>query len=153
MQVELGEDDLFVDGAAVDLSLAYSPGDTLINAEIADCELAVRVRKTRTGYIMTTRGAAHSVRVLPAHIAPLAAHMLEKAPPDLSRYLLCPMPGLLALLHVKVGDAVEIGQPLAVVEAMKMENILRAEKAGTVKSISAAAGDSLAVDAIILELE
>jgi len=63
------------------------------------------------------------------------------------------MPGLLVALHVGEGDKVEAGQPLAVVEAMKMENILRAEKTGTVKSVSAKAGDSLAVDAVILEME
>ena len=61
--------------------------------------------------------------------------MIEKVPPDLSRYLICPMPGLLTALHVGEGDKVEAGQPLAVVEAMKMENILRAEKAGTVKKV------------------
>ena len=63
------------------------------------------------------------------------------------------MPGLLVALHVAEGDAVVEGQPLAVVEAMKMENILRAEKNGVVKSVEAAQGDSLAVDAVILELE
>ena len=79
--------------------------------------------------------------------------MIEKVPPDLSRFLICPMPGLLVALHVAEGDKVEAGQPLAVVEAMKMENILRAEKSATVKAVNAKAGDSLAVDAIILELE
>jgi propionyl-CoA carboxylase alpha chain len=91
--------------------------------------------------------------VLPARVAPLAAHMIEKVPPDLSRFLLCPMPGLLVRLDVAAGDKVEPGQPLAVVEAMKMENILRAEKAGVIKEVRAAAGESLAVDAVILELE
>ena len=79
--------------------------------------------------------------------------MIEKVPPDLSRYLICPMPGLLTALHVGEGEHVEAGQPLAVVEAMKMENILRAEKAGTVKAVAAKPGDSLAVDAVILEFE
>jgi propionyl-CoA carboxylase alpha chain len=79
--------------------------------------------------------------------------MIEKVPPDLSRFLLCPMPGLLVSLNVKEGDKVEAGQPLAVVEAMKMENILRAEKSATVKRVEAKPGDSLAVDAVILELE
>src|SRR3546814_20974314 len=82
---------------------------------------------------MTTRGRIHDVRVLPWHIAPLTQHMIEKIPPDLSKFLICPMPGLLVTLHVGEGDAVEAGQPLATVEAMKMENILRAEKSGTVK--------------------
>jgi propionyl-CoA carboxylase alpha chain len=74
-------------------------------------------------------------------------------PPDMSKFLVCPMPGLLVRLDVAEGDKVEAGQPLAVVEAMKMENILRAEKAATVKKVNAKAGESLAVDAIILELE
>jgi propionyl-CoA carboxylase alpha chain len=79
--------------------------------------------------------------------------MIEKIPPDLSRFLICPMPGLLVALHVKEGNKVEAGQPLAVIEAMKMENILRAQKSGVVKSVSAAQGESLPVDAIILEME
>jgi len=83
----------------------------------------------------------------------LSRHMIEKVPPDLSKYLICPMPGLLTALNVGEGEHVEAGQPLAVVEAMKMENILRAEKAGTVKTVSAKPGDSLAVDAVILEFE
>jgi propionyl-CoA carboxylase alpha chain len=90
---------------------------------------------------------------LPAHIAPLAAYMIEKIPPDLSRFLICPMPGLITQIHVKAGDKVEAGQPLAVVEAMKMENILRAVKTGVVKQVNAAQGESLAVDAVILEME
>jgi propionyl-CoA carboxylase alpha chain len=79
--------------------------------------------------------------------------MIEKIPPDLSKYLICPMPGLITAVHVEAGDKVEAGQPLAIVEAMKMENILRAEKGGVVKQVNAKAGDSLAVDAVILEME
>lgn len=151
--VVLAEDEVTVDGQSLDLAMEYTPGDRLVDAEIGDVPLAVKIAKTRTGFTLTTRGAIHKVRVLPAHVAPLAAHMIEKIPPDLSRYLLCPMPGLLVALHVAEGEKVEAGQPLAVVEAMKMENILRAEKAGVVKSLGAAVGDSLAVDAIILEME
>ena len=90
--------------------------------------------------------------MLPARLAPLAQHMIEKVPPDTSKMLLCPMPGLLVKLHVGEGDAVEAGQPLATVEAMKMENILRAEKAGTVGSVHFAEGETLMVDAVILEM-
>jgi len=107
----------------------------------------------RSGFRLTTRGASHVARVLPAHAAPYARHLIEKVPPDLSRFLIAPMPGLLVRLDVGAGDAVEAGQPLAVVEAMKMENILRAEKSGRVKSVSAVTGDSLAVDQVILEME
>jgi propionyl-CoA carboxylase alpha chain len=151
--VEIDGDEIIVDGLEVDLDAEYTPGDRLIEAEIGDEPLTVKIAKTRTGFTLTTRGAIHKVRVLPAHVAPLAAYMIEKIPPDMSRYLLCPMPGLLVALHVEAGEKVEAGQPLAVVEAMKMENILRAVKTGVVKSVSAAQGDSLAVDAVILEME
>jgi len=159
-EVELAEDEIAVDGALLDMDVAYTPGDRVIEATLyaEDGEtpaerLVVKLSRTRAGYKLTTRGACHVARVLPAHVAPYARHLIEKVPPDLSRFLLCPMPGLLTQLHVSPGDRVEIGQPLAVVEAMKMENILRAEKAGQVKALQAKPGDSLAVDAIILEIE
>jgi propionyl-CoA carboxylase alpha chain len=151
--IEMIDGDMHVDGEHFDLSMEYDPGDRLIEAEVGDEELAVKISKMRTGFKLTTRGATHVARVLPGHIAHLADHMIEKIAPDLSRFLICPMPGLLTTLHVNAGDAVEAGQPLAVVEAMKMENILRAEKSGTVKIVNAKAGDSLAVDAVILEME
>jgi propionyl-CoA carboxylase alpha chain len=158
--VALDGDEIIVDGEPIDLDMEYTPGDRLISAEIGPSTgsglselIVVKIAKVRSGFRLTTRGASHNVRVLPGHIAHLAGHMIEKVPPDLSKYLICPMPGLLVQLHVEAGEKVEAGQPLAVVEAMKMENILRAEKAGTVKSINAAQGESLAVDAIILEME
>lgn len=152
-KVKIGEKHIKVDGESIDIALEYTPGDRLVVAEIDETELAVKVAKTRTGWRMTARGHIHNVRVLPWHVAPLTQHMIEKIPPDLSKFLICPMPGLLVTLHVGEGDKVEAGQPLATVEAMKMENILRAEKSGTVKSVNAAQGDSLAVDAVILEME
>ena len=159
-EISLTEDEIVVDGKAFDLSMEYTPGDRLIEADIADSKgsgasdsITVKIAKTRTGFKLTTRGASHIARVLPAHVAHLAAHMVEKIPPDMSKYLICPMPGLLVALHVGVGDSVEAGQPLAVVEAMKMENILRAGKSGRIKGVKATQGESLMVDAIILEME
>ena len=157
MEVSVSEDAIVVDGEVVDMAMGYTPSDRMAIADFGDedvsDELAVKVQRTRTGFALTARGAQHRFEVLPAHVAQHARHMIEKVPPDLSRFLLCPMPGLLVKLHVAEGDKVQPGQPLAIVEAMKMENILRAEKAATVKTISAAEGDSLAVDAVILELE
>ena len=86
-------------------------------------------------------------------MAELAALMPEKLPPDTSKLLLCPMPGLVVRIDVEEGDEVFDGQALAMVEAMKMENVLRAERKARVARVHAKPGDSLAVDAVILEFE
>ena len=161
--VSLEEEAITVDGEPVELELEYTPGQRFVEVatfaagseEDANpvATYGVQVDPHRTGYRLTTRGAKHDVRVLPARIAHLAQHMIEKVPPDLSKLLICPMPGLLVKLHVDEGEEVQPGQPLATVEAMKMENILRAEKQATVSKIKAAEGASLAVDEVILELE
>ena len=151
--VTVSRDDVSVNGEGTGLSMAYSPGDRMVEAEFGEDVIVVAVRPTRAGFRFNSLGASHDLRVLPAHAAQHARHMIEKIPPDTSKLLLCPMPGLLVSLHVGEGDKVEPGQPLATVEAMKMENILRAEKAGTIATINTAEGDSLAVDEVILELE
>ena len=99
------------------------------------------------------RGADLKVHVRTPRQAELAVLVPEKLPPDTSRFLLCPMPGLVVKINVEEGDEVQEGQALATVEAMKMENILRAERKGVVKRIAAAAGSSLRVDDIIMEFE
>ncbi|TZG26173.1 acetyl-CoA carboxylase biotin carboxylase subunit [Sphingomonas montanisoli] len=152
-RVSIADAAVTVDGEAVVVDVAYVPGQKLVEAVVDGEGLSIRVERKRTGWRFTARGASHNLRVLTPRVADLAHHMIEKIPPDLSRFLLCPMPGLITAINVGEGDKVEAGQPLAVVEAMKMENILRAEKAGVVKSVSAKAGESLAVDAVILEFE
>ncbi len=141
------------EGEGRELIGRWQPGQRLFKGTIDGRSRTLQIARRGRQWRLTTRGASHIVNVLPSHVAELSRHMIEKVPPDLSRYLLCPMPGLLTALNVAVGDKVEAGQPLAVVEAMKMENILRAEKAATVKSVAAKPGESLAVDAVILEFE
>ena len=141
------------DGKGREIIGRWRPGEALFKGTIDGRERIVQVARAARKWRLTTRGASHLAEVLPEHVARLSRHMIEKVPPDLSKYLICPMPGLLSQLHVGEGDRVEAGQPLAVVEAMKMENILRAEKAGTVGKVAARPGDSLAVDAVILEFE
>ena len=131
----------------------WAPGDNLLAADLDGRMRIVQVQRKGRGWELVTRGARHAVQVMAPHVAALSKHMIEKIPPDMSKYLLAPMPGLLTKLEVAAGDTVEAGQPLAVVEAMKMENILRAEKAGTVKLTPVEAGASLAVDDIIIEFE
>jgi propionyl-CoA carboxylase alpha chain len=149
--VELGEGHALVDGERIEGTMEWQPGDRAATATANGASYALIVDRQQGAWKITTRGASHRVAVYPAHVAALTRHMIEKVPPDLSKYLICPMPGLLTALNVGAGDTVEAGQPLAVVEAMKMENILRAEKAGTVKAVNAKPGESLAVDAVILE--
>ena len=141
------------DGDLVDIVGRWAPGQRLLTVTVDGRLRTVQVRRTGRNWELQTRGASHQVQVLSPHVADLAKHMIDKPPPDLSRLLLAPMPGLLTKLDVAVGDKVEPGQPVAVMEAMKMENILRAPKAATVKATPAKAGDSLAVDQVIVEFE
>ncbi|HSK38984.1 MAG TPA: biotin/lipoyl-containing protein, partial [Arenibaculum sp.] len=113
--------------------------------------IAVQVERTGTGYRLIHAGAELTVEVLTPRAAELAELMPVKVPPDMSKFLLSPMPGLLTAVAVGEGQEVKAGQELAVVEAMKMENILRADADGTVVRVHAQAGASLAVDQIILE--
>jgi len=140
-------------GELIDVIGRWTPGQRLLSVLIDGRPRTVKVMKAGRGWTLNTHGASHKVQVLPPHVAELSAHMIEKVPPDLSRLLLAPMPGLLTKLNVAVGDRVEPGQPVAVMEAMKMENILRAPRAATVKATPAKAGDSLAVDQVIVEFE
>jgi propionyl-CoA carboxylase alpha chain len=140
-------------GDLIDIVGRWTPGQRLLSVGVDGRKRTVQVRRVGRNWELQTRGASHKVQVLSPHVADLAKHMLDKPPPDLSRLLLAPMPGLLTKLDVTVGDKVEPGQPVAVMEAMKMENILRAPKAATVKATPAKAGDSLAVDQVIMEFE
>lgn len=132
----------------------WTPGRTLAVLEVNGEPLVLKVNEIRGGgFRIRTRGAELKVFVRTPRAAELAALMPEKAPPDTSKMLLCPMPGLVVKIDVEVGQQVEEGQPLCTVEAMKMENILRAERRGVVAKIHAAPGDSLGVDEVIMEFE
>ncbi|MEO0764944.1 MAG: acetyl/propionyl/methylcrotonyl-CoA carboxylase subunit alpha [Pseudomonadota bacterium] len=143
----------FADGAALRVSGAWTPGDQLAVMQVDDTPLVLKVGKVSGGFRIRTRGADMVVHVRTPRQAELARKMPVKTPPDTSKLLLCPMPGLVVTLHVETGEEVQVGQALCTIEAMKMENILRAERKGTVSKVNAAAGDSLAVDEVILEFE
>jgi propionyl-CoA carboxylase alpha chain len=115
--------------------------------------MPVKVDAAGAGFRMRYRGADLKVFVRSVRAAQLAVHMIEKTPPDTSKLLLCPMPGLIVSIAVEVGQEVQEGQALCTVEAMKMENVLRAERRGIVAKLNAAAGASLAVDEVIMEFE
>jgi propionyl-CoA carboxylase alpha chain len=131
----------------------WRPGFTLASARV-DGELHhVRIDRMTSGWRMRYRGADITARVLLPRAADLMPLMPVKVPPDMSRFLLCPMPGQVVRIDVAEGDIVEAGQNLAIVEAMKMENVLKAEKRSKVKSVRVKAGAVLAVDEVIMEFE
>jgi propionyl-CoA carboxylase alpha chain len=131
----------------------WTPGQTLARFHVGVRSLSIKAQRHGTGLRLRRRGMDVVVHVRSPRAAELAKLMPLKVAQDTSKLLLCPMPGLLRQLSVKVGDNVEAGQALAVVEAMKMENVLRAEKQAVVKKVTAQVGDSLAVEQLILEFE
>ena len=143
----------FDNGQSMRVTSDWTPGDQLANLMVDGTPLVLKVGKAPGGFRIRTRGADMRVAVRTPRQAELAQHMIEKTPPDTSKMLLCPMPGLIVKVDVEVGQEVQEGQALCTVEAMKMENILRAEKKGIVSKVKAAAGDSLAVDEVIMEFE
>ena len=136
---------------AVEVDSSWWPGEPVWTGTVGARKVNVLVRPIANGVSLAYRGIQAPVRVYTEREAELAALMPVKAGADMSKYLLCPMPGLVKAINVGEGADVKAGDALAVVEAMKMENILRAERDGKVKKVSAKAGDSLAVDAVILE--
>ena len=146
-----GANVMFEDGTSIRVSGDWQPGKKIANMSANDNKLVIKIGKLTGGFRMRTRGADLRVLVRTPRQAELSKYMREKVPPDTSKLLLCPMPGLIVKIDVEVGQEVQEGQPLCTVEAMKMENILRAERKGLVAKINSNVGDSLAVDDVILE--
>lgn len=144
---------VFSNGDEVRVTSDWTPGDQLARLVVDGVGLVLKVGKIPGGFRIRTRGADLKVHVRSPRQAELAALMLEKTPADTSKLLLCPMPGLIVKINVEEGQEVEEGQALCTIEAMKMENILRAEKKSVVAQINASAGDNLAVDEVIMEFE
>jgi propionyl-CoA carboxylase alpha chain len=127
------------------------PGRPIWSGTLNGEPLTVQVRPILNGVELTHAGIVVHARVYTEREAEFAALMPEKKAADTSKTLRCPMPGLVRAINVTEGQEVKAGEALCTVEAMKMENILRAERDATVKSIKAKPGDSLAVDAVIME--
>ncbi|CUH45794.1 acetyl-CoA carboxylase biotin carboxylase subunit [Ruegeria atlantica] len=143
----------FSDGTTMRVTSDWTPGDHLAVLDVDGSPLVLKVGKISGGFRIRNRGADLKVHVRTTRQAELARMMPEKLPPDTSKMLLCPMPGLIVKIDVEVGQEVQEGQALCTVEAMKMENILRAEKKGVVSKVNAGPGDNLAVDDVIIEFE
>jgi len=143
----------FEDGQKMRVISTWTPGQPLARLEVDGELLVMKVGRITAGYRVRVRGADLRVTVMSPGLAELARRLPEKAPPDTSRLLLCPMPGLIVRIDVAVGDEVFDGQALCMVEAMKMENVLRAERKARVSKVNVRPGDSLGVDDVILEFE
>ena len=148
-----GANVVFEDKTSIRITGDWFPGKKLANMNANDNKLVIKMSKLTGGFRMRTRGADLKVLVRSPRQAELSEYMQEKLPPDTSKMLLCPMPGLIVKIDVEAGQEVQEGQPLCTVEAMKMENILRAERTGTIAKINSNVGDSLAVDDVILEFD
>jgi propionyl-CoA carboxylase alpha chain len=135
------------------LASAWKPGDPVWSGTIDDKAVAVQVRAIPNGFVLSHHGVEARTYVYTEREATAARLMPAKILSDTSKRVLCPMPGLVVSIAVAPGQEVKAGETLAVVEAMKMENVLRAERDGVVKALHAKKGDSLAVDAVILEFE
>ncbi len=148
-----GADGLVVEheGSTVPVASAWQPHESLFAGTVAGVPVAVQVAREGTALSLRWRGAEVRARVRTPRAAELAATMPAKAELDMSRFLLSPMPGLVVALPAAEGDEVRAGQPLAIVDAMKMENVLRAERDGRVVAVHAKVGDSLAADQVIME--
>jgi propionyl-CoA carboxylase alpha chain len=155
VSVELTESGYLVSLGNLDYQVEtnWSLGEPLFKADVNGKDISVQIERSAKGYRLLYRGAEINAQILSPKAAVLSAHMVYKAPADMSKFLLSPMPGLLVKMAVKEGQEVKEGEELAVVEAMKMENSLRAVQDGIVGKISAVEGGSLMVDEIILEFE
>ena len=150
---QLGSTVQFKGGSKIRVEGSWTPGDQLANMLVDDTRLTMKVGKITGGFRIRNRGADLMVIIRSKLQSDLAQHMIEKDLPDTSKILMCPMPGLIVKIDVNVGEEIQEGQALCTVEAMKMENILRAERRTRVKKINVKAGDSLAVDETIMEFE
>ncbi|OFX05431.1 MAG: acetyl/propionyl-CoA carboxylase subuit alpha [Alphaproteobacteria bacterium RIFCSPHIGHO2_12_FULL_66_14] len=153
LTVSGGGSDFVVDvaGRRIEIETDWSPGEPLFHAKVDLQAIVVQVDAVGPGWRLILEGGQAEVLVLTPRQAELYALMPVKAAPDTSKFLLSPMPGLLASVAVTEGQEIKAGEALAVVEAMKMENVLRATRDGTVKTLHAKAGDSLRVDQKIIE--
>jgi propionyl-CoA carboxylase alpha chain len=141
----------FEDGDCVEVRSTWRPGQPVWRGRVGEAEIALQVRPIQNGMRLSHAGSQADARVHTRREAELSALMPVKLGADTSKTLLCPMPGLVKAISVREGQEVKAGEALCIVEAMKMENVLRAERDVTVKKLNAAEGDSLAVDAVIME--
>lgn len=155
VHIELGEGEatLSMDGKSHSLVTDWVPGEHLFEAVLDGQSFAVKMADRTEGYMVRHRGVTRRALVCTPQIADLHKRLPEKPKPDMSKLIISPMPGLVVSVDVEMGQEVQAGEAVCIVEAMKMQNIIRAEANGTVKAINVDGGDSVAADAIMIEFE
>ena len=150
MTVGDGVGEFSFDGANHTLVSPWKPGEPLFSGTLDGEDIALKVMPTLRGYLLRHRGVTVEAIVSSEATAAIYKRLPEKEKPDLSKLILSPMPGLIVSVDVAVGDMVEAGQPVCIVEAMKMQNIIRAEATSEVKAVNVSAGDSVAADQVLI---
>ncbi|MBU3973309.1 MAG: biotin/lipoyl-binding protein, partial [Alphaproteobacteria bacterium] len=146
--------DLVGEDRALQLSdIDWRPGLAQFRAVLDGVPFTAEVARVADGWRIRTRAARARVRVLSPAVAALYARLPDKVAADTSKLIQSPMPGLVVAIPVTVGQEVKTGETVAIIEAMKMQNILKAERDGVVKAVSAAAGDPVAADDVLVEFE
>jgi propionyl-CoA carboxylase alpha chain len=151
--VEGGGCDVWTGGAKHELRFVWRFGNILMDGTFDGAPFAIQVERVGLKYRLTHMGTQVELQVLPRRAAELLRMMPRKVAPDRSKFLLSPMPGLLAEVAVRRGQEVKAGERLIVIEAMKMQNVLLAERDGVIAELLASAGESVAVDQAILRFE
>jgi len=144
---------LNIDGDKADLVTAWTPGQALFEGALDGAPFCVELHDRAEGYVIRHGGVSGVALVCSPRVAELHAILPEPDLGDLARTVVCPMPGLVVSVEVQEGQEVKAGQPVAVVEAMKMENVIRAEADGVIKSVPVKPGDTVAADDALAELE
>ena len=148
-----GRSEIEIEGKVHVLETDWKPGTHLLEGTLDGNPFAVKFADRTEGYLFRHRGVALRALVCTPRSAELHAKLPEKEAADLSKLIMSPMPGLVVSMDVELGQEVKSGEAVCVVEAMKMQNIIRAEADGVVKAINVGAGDSVAADEIMVEFE
>jgi len=155
IRMKLGEGEAEItftqQGRTVSLATAWAPGRPLLEGLLDDAPFAIAISNRPEGYVFRRLGVEARVLVCSPETADLHARLPEKAKPDTSKLIMSPMPGLVVSVAVAVGQEVKSGEAVCIVEAMKMQNIIRAEADGVVKAVNVAGGASVAADEILIE--
>ncbi len=134
------------------LETAWQPGDRLMKGLLGGKPFAVKIKRRSPGFEVRLRGVHAHVLPVPPRVADLLARLPEKPPADTSRFVASPMPGLVVSIDVAANQEVKSGEAVCIIEAMKMQNIIRAERDGVVKSVNVKVGDPVAADDVLVEL-